>query len=143
MARCRWTEKGGRMGRLIGVNFFGRDWKSMTMPALSLIEVIVASVIFLIVFVASLHTIVSLTTLQNDATVYIAADIAVKETYRKYTIGNIDTIKYKKEYSWGNITTELNAYDEYPWINELTIKVELSSGHREIIYRYLIECKDE
>lgn len=115
----------------------------MTLPALSLIEVIVASVIFLAVFMISLHTVVSLVGRQNDDAIYIVADMAIKSTYAEYVLGNINMPEYKKEYSWGDITGRLNLYGDYSGIEELTLIARLSPGGREIVYKYLIEHRYE
>lgn len=117
--------------------------RSMVLPALSLIEVIVASVIFLVVLTVSLHTVVSLTIKQTDDSIYIVADMAAKETCVKYTLGDIDEPEYVKEYSWGKIVAQIDAYDNYFGIEELTVKAQLLYGRREIVYKYLIERRDQ
>lgn len=131
------------MGGLNGMRYFSNTFRSMTLPALSLIEVMVASVIFLAIFMISLHTVVSLSGRQNDDSVYIVADMAIKKTYAEYVVGNIDMPEYKKEYSWGNITGRLDLYGDYYGIEELTLIARLSPGGREIVYKYLIERRYE
>lgn len=127
------------MGRVNGKRCTANASGSMRLPALSLIEVIVASLIFLTVFTISLQTVVGLTARQNDDAVYIVADMAIKTTYTEYYMGRIDMPEYKIEYSWGDITGQLIPYNDYDGIEELTLIARLSRGGREIIYRYLIE----
>lgn len=131
------------MGGLNGMSCSSNAFKSISVPALSLIEVIVASVIFLAVFMISLQMVVSLTGRQNNDAVYIVADMAIKKTYAEYVVGNINMPEYKKEYSWGNITGRLDLYGDYYGIEELTLIARLSPGSREIVYKYLIEHRYE
>lgn len=143
MVRCSGTQKGGGMGGLNGMMRLANRYGWKILPALSLIEIIVASVIFLTVFMISLHTVVSLTIHQKDDTVYIVADMSVKDTLAEYIAGNIDTSLYEKEYSWGNITGRLDPYGDYHGIEELTLVARLSPDNREMIYKYLIERRHE
>lgn len=110
----------------------------------ALIEAIVASTIFLIVSMLSLETVSRITTGGGaDEWVLVEADHRADACFAKYGAGEYSDGTYEDEFAWGRITTEISGYRDYPDLQEIVISATINNSRRTIIYRHIIERKDD
>lgn len=119
------------MGKIIDKRFEGS----------TLIEVITASIIFLIVFIASFTILSRLIPADNDAVERIDADYRVSTTFRELADGLHEDGKYAAKYSWGEVDASLEPYSEYADLQQLCITVSLRKSKKRIVYKYVVERK--
>ena len=74
------------------------------LPAASLLEAVVASVVLLIVFAASLETVVRLTAGPSDGIVCAEADYRAACTVSEIRQGAFSEGKTERSYGWGTLT---------------------------------------
>jgi len=100
------------------------------LAATSLLETIVATVIFLIVFGIAMTSAVNLHRLGTPDWAGIEKDfneirLLAPEDGREY------------DYDWGEIETECSYYHEVPGLKEVNALIKLKDG-RSLTYRYLV-----
>ena len=113
--------------------------KNMKLRASTLIETIIASVIFLAVFMISLETVSRLTVRNNDNIILVEADYRVKECFREYGDGRHENGQYTCEYDWGGITILIHPYRNYAGLQEITITADIESIAKRLELRHIIE----
>ncbi len=112
------------------------------LKASTLVETIIASVIFMCVFVISLETVSRLTVREDDNTVLVEADYRIKECLREYGDGRHADGQYTREYGWGTIVVLIHPYRDYTDLQELTITAEIGSISKRLEFKYIIEELD-
>lgn len=110
--------------------------------ASSLLESIVASIIFLLVFAIAMTTISQLPVSDNDNWVYIEADHEIEKTYRYYSHNITDEGEYTKSYEWGEMHSTLMQYGDNQNLQHLTIKVRFKKSKKSLQSEYIIECNE-
>lgn len=121
----------------------GKEAAVGSLPASTLVEAIVASVIFLAVFAISLNTVTRLTTGEKDYITMVEVDYAIKSCFREYSGGGHLPGKYNKTYDWGEITIEINPYGNYPELQQLMISADIHNRNKYMEYRHIIHMADE
>lgn len=109
------------------------------LPASSLLEAIVASVVLLIVFAASFETIVRLTAGPSDGIVCAEADYraaCVSGAIRAGVYGEGTT---ELTYDWGTLTVRIGPYGPCPALWQATLTVKIAGGRKKMEYRYLVD----
>lgn len=125
---CQSEEKGGRMPRL---------------KASTLIEAMVAAVIFLIVFAVSMQTISKLTVKDNIGVILIEADYRTKIIFNRFTGGEYVSGSYVEKFDWGEITTVVCPYRDYTTLQLIAVTATINNSDKRIEYREIIEIADE
>lgn len=113
--------------------------KNVRLRGSTLIETLIASVIFLCVFVISLETLSRLTVRKNDSAILVEADYRAGQCRREFTSGGHEPGAYMREYPWGNITIILKPYRHYASLRELTITADIKNDAKRLEYRYIFE----
>lgn len=110
----------------------------------SIIEAIVASVIFLIVFAISLDTVSRiLPGSDSSESVLIEADYRCDMAFAMYSGGEYPPGTYEEGYGWGKVTVVIATYSEdYPGLYRLTISAEPVAGKRKIEFNHIIHAAD-
>ncbi len=98
----------------------------------SLLESVVASLIFLFVFVVSLSTLTGLTLRPDEGYVLLEAENALADCFRHYGNGNLNEGTYTDIFEWGEITTSITEYRNYGNIQQITMKARIT-GNRKVI----------
>lgn len=117
------------MGKIIG-------WR---LKGSTLIEVITASIIFLIVFIASFSVLSGLTPAENNAIELVDADFRASSVFRALSDGLHEDGWYDTQYSWGKINATLAPYPDYADLQRLRITVTLAKSNKRIVYNYVVE----
>ena len=105
----------------------------------TLVETMVASVIFLCVFVISLETVSRLTLSENDTVVLVEADHRIKENFRQYGDGRHEEGLYTREYDWGRVTVVIRPYVNYTDLQELVVTAHIESISKRLELRHIVE----
>ena len=105
----------------------------------TLIEVITASIIFLIVFIASFSVLSGLTPAENNAIELVDADYRASSVFRELSDGLHEDGRYNTDHSWGKINATLEAYSDYADLQRLNITVTLAKSNKRIVYNYVVE----
>lgn len=106
-----------------------------TLKGSTLIEVIIASVIFMSVFAISLETVSRLTVRQDDNLALVEAGHRMEECFRDYA--GRDEGVYTREYEWGTVRVLLRPYREYERLHEMVITAEMK--HKKMELRHVVE----
>lgn len=116
----------------------------MKLKGSALIEAIVASTLFLIVFMLSLDTVTRITTgNRSDEYTLIAADHMADICFARYGDGKHLPGIYEDEFPWGKVTTEMYRYADYEELQEVTVTAEINNSKRKIIRKYIIEVEKQ
>lgn len=113
-----------------------------TLRANTLVEVLVASVIFLAVFMIGLETLSRLTVRDDEGLVFVEADWRVKECFFEFSDGLHPVGKYDKNYDWGEIQVTIAPYRDYRNLQELTLAATILQNRKRIEYKYIIEIDE-
>ena len=105
----------------------------------TLIEVITASIIFLIVFIASFSVLSGLTPAENTAIELVDADYRASSVFRDLSDGLHEDGQYNTEYSWGKINAALAPHPDYADLQRLSITVIFSKNKKSLTYNYVVE----
>jgi len=108
----------------------------------TLVEVVVASVIFLIVFMIGFETLTRLTIREDEGLVLVEADRCIGECFREFSNGRYPLGQYERKYEWGSIEAVIAPYRDYRSLQMLTLKALLRENRRRIEYHYVIELKE-
>lgn len=109
------------------------------LPAASLLEAVVASVVLLIVFAASLETVVRLTAGPSDGIVCAEADYRAACTASEIRRGAFSEGKTERSYGWGTLTVLIEPYASCPALWQATLTVKITGGRKRMEYRYLVD----
>ena len=105
----------------------------------TLIEVITASIIFLIIFVASFSVLSGLTPAENNAIELVDADYRASSVFRELSDGLHEDGSYNTQHSWGKINAILAPYPDYADLQQLSITVTFDKSKKRIVYKYVVE----
>lgn len=108
-----------------------------------MIEAIVASLIFLTVFILSLSTLTGLSLRRDEGYVLLEAERAMTNCFRRYGDGTRARGTYTDEFEWGEITTNITGYGEYENIQQVFLRAKLSGSRKTIEYRRLVAIRYE
>ena len=109
------------------------------LPAASLLEAVVASVVLLIVFAASLETVVRLTAGPSDGIICAEADYRAACTASEIRRGAFSEGKTERSYGWGTLTVLIEPYASCPALWQATLTVKIAGGRKRMEYRYLVD----
>jgi hypothetical protein len=107
----------------------------------TLVEVIVASVIFMIVFAISLHTVTRLAVNPREGVDIALADCFVRSCIREFSDGLHENGEWERTYDRLLIRIELAQYRDYETLQELTVSTIVNRKRLE--YKHIIERNDE
>lgn len=108
--------------------------------AASLLEAVVAGVLFLTVFAAALELLPRLTLRDDDALVVAEAEYRVGEAFDKYGTGLWPCGDYAEIYDWGEISVRIGCYGDYADLQVLEISARMSGSGKRIVHKQLVEC---
>lgn len=115
----------------------------LSLRAASLLEAVVAAVLFLTVFAAVMELIPRLTVRDDDALLVAEAEYRVGQTFEKYGTGLWPCGAYTEEYDWGRVTVLVRTYRDYADLQAVTISARIDGSNKRIIHKQLMECVQE
>ena len=113
--------------------------RTIRLSAASLLEAVVASVVLLIVFAASLETVVRLTAGPSDGIVCAEADYRAACTASEIRRGAFSEGTTEHSYGWGTLTVLIEPYASCPALWQATLTVKIAGGRKRMEYRYLVD----
>lgn len=117
----------------------GRTFRSYRFSASSLLEAVVASVVLLIVFAASLETVVRLTTAPSEGMACVDADYRAACVASEIRRGAFEEGTTDLSYGWGTLTVRIEPYAPCPTLWQATLTVKIANGRKRMEYRYLVD----
>lgn len=117
----------------------GRTFRSYRFSASSLLEAVVASVVLLIVFAASLETVVRLTTAPSEGMACVDADYRAACVASEIRRGAFEEGTTDLSYGWGTLTVRIEPYAPCPTLWQATLTVRIANGRKKMEYRYLVD----
>ncbi len=124
------------MGKLIA-------WNGVRLPGSTLLETIVASVIFLSVFAVSLETMSRMVASPRDTGIMVEVDHRLNECFRKYSSPLYAAGEYEQEYPWGTIHIALSRYKEYDRLRHIYLRAVVEDSRMTIGFDHVIMLDDE
>ena len=109
------------------------------LPAASLLEAIVASVVLLIVFAASMETVVRLTATPSEDVACVDADYRAACAASEIRRGTFKEGTTELSYGWGTLTVRIEPYASCPVLWQATLTVRIAGGRKRMEYRYLVD----
>lgn len=116
-----------------------RTFRSYRFPASSLLEAVVASVVLLAVFAASLETVVRLTTAPSEGMACVDADYRAACAANEILRGAFAEGTTELSYGWGTLTVRIEPYAPCPALWQATLTVKIANGRKKMEYRYLVD----
>jgi len=116
-----------------------RTLRSYRFPASSLLEAVVASVVLLAVFAASLETVVRLTTASSEGMACVDADYRAACVASEIRRGAFAEDTTELSYGWGTLTVRIEPYAPCPALWQATLTVKIANGRKKMEYRYLVD----
>ena len=113
--------------------------QSIRLLAASLLEAVVASVVLLIVFAASLETVVRLTATPSEGMACVDADYRAACTASEIRQGAFSEGTTERSYGWGTLTVLIEPYASCPALWQATLTVKITGGRKRMEYRYLVD----
>ena len=108
------------------------------LKASSLLEAVVASILFMTVFTLSLETIGRITLHGEDHHTLIAMDNALQNARKEYTQQPHENISLTRDFPWGTLDITLSSYQESPDLQLLRLKAENRHSHQVIQWRQIL-----
>lgn len=116
-----------------------RTLRSYRFPASSLLEAVVASVVLLAVFAASLETVVRLTTAPSEGMACVDADYRAACVASEIRRGAFEEGTTELSYGWGTLTVRIEPYAPCPILWQATLTVKIADGRKRMECRYLVD----
>lgn len=125
-----------RVKRYAG-GFWGRRLRGAT-----LLEAIVAAVLFLTVFAAVMELLPRLTVRDDDALLVAEAEYRVSRAYDKYASGLWLAGEYAEDYDWGTVTVLVEPYRDFSDLQVLTVMARIDGSRKRITHKQLVACRE-
>lgn len=101
------------------------------LPAASLLEAIVASVVLMVVFAVSLETVVRLTAGDSGSIACAEADYRAAHVLGKVREGTYGEGTTQLTFGWGSLTIRIESYDPCPELWSVTLTMEIPGEHKK------------
>jgi hypothetical protein len=109
--------------------------------ASTLVEVIVASVVFLTIFAISMHTVTQLSINPREGEDFALADCLMRSCIREFSDGRREEGEYERTYDRVQVTITVAQYRDYEDLQELTVSTVVN--RKRIEYKHIIERENE
>lgn len=108
----------------------------------TLLEAIVAALLFLLVFTAAMELLPRLTIREDDTLLLTEADYRVRKTFEKYAAACPPCGDYAEAYDWGRIEIRITHYGDFPKLRVVVVKAQIDGSRKTLEHRQLIEWDD-
>ncbi|WP_295940254.1 hypothetical protein [uncultured Alistipes sp.] len=106
----------------------------------SLLEAVVAAVLFLTVFAAVMELVPRLTVRDDDALLVAEAEYRIGRTFEKYATGLWPCGEYTENYDWGRIIVSIDIYSERSDMQVVSLQALIDGSRKRIGHKQVIEC---
>jgi len=110
--------------------------------AASLVEAVVAAVVLLVAFAATMELLPRLTLRDDDAPAVAEAEYRAQCLFSKYASGLWPAGTYVERYGGGVATVRVEPYRQYNDVQRITIEVRIDGSRKRIVHRQLAECAE-
>ena len=111
-----------------------------TVPGNSIIEAIVASIIFMVVFLISIDMLTRIATREADQQV-LFMESEMNAVINKYQSGNYSDDIYKESFEWGDIEIIIQPYKDYSDIKKMNCKAVISKNGKVVRHTSLVKSQ--
>lgn len=115
--------------------------KNKCIRASTVIEVVVASVIFMLIFCLSLEMLTKINQ-GNKSEELLRISIDRDEYVQQIKTGNYGYGGYMKNFDWGEIQVKIRPYRDYISLREMHFTGIMKNGKKLFDYRFLIKNKE-
>lgn len=115
--------------------FLGRRLRGAT-----LLEAIVAAVLFLTVFAGAMELLPRLTVRDDDALLVAEAEYRVGRVFDKYASGLWPSGEYAETYDWGDVAIRVEPYRDFSDVQVQTITARIDGSRKRITHKQLVVC---
>lgn len=115
----------------------------LVLKASTLLETIVASVIFLSVFTISLWTTTLLTSSTCGPGILVEVDYRLKECFRDYSSSYYTNGDYVRSFGWGNIHIDISFYQHYEDLRHIHLKAVIENDRKTISFDHIVKIDDD
>ncbi len=136
------AQKGGSMGRMkrsLRALFGTISPPCPVLRAASLLEAIVAAVVLLLVFTATMELLPRFTLRNDDALLVAEAEYRVDRAFDTYASGVWPQGEYIEHYDWGTVSIRLEPYRKYGDLQLVTITAHIEGSSKRIIHKEVIQ----
>ncbi|MDR2125805.1 MAG: hypothetical protein LBP63_03100 [Prevotellaceae bacterium] len=115
----------------------------ITFRAETIIQAIVAALIFMVVFLISLDTVVRITISADDAYLLVDADYQISLFFSELADGKHQNGNYEKYFQGGKLSAEISQYKHYQELQMIIINAQIDKIKKHIVVRHIVEIKNE
>lgn len=106
----------------------------------SLLEAIVAAVLFLTVFATVMELIPRLTVRNDDALLVAEAEYRVGQAFEKYATGIWPCTEYVTRYDWGEVSVRIEPYRDFTDLQVVTVTARIDGSRKQITHKQVVAC---
>jgi len=110
--------------------------------AASLVEAVVAAVVLLVVFAATMELLPRLSVRDDEAPALAEAEYRATQVFAEYASGLWPAGRYTERYDGGEATVLVEPYRQYSDVQLITVEVRTDGSRKRIIHRQLVECAE-
>ncbi|MDR1347621.1 MAG: hypothetical protein LBJ63_04205 [Prevotellaceae bacterium] len=105
----------------------------------TVIQAVIAALIFMVIFIVSLDTVTKITVSHDDAYVLVDADYQISAFFAELADGRHQNGNYEKYFSGGKLSAEISQYKDYIDLQIIVINAEIYGMKKHIVFRHIIE----
>lgn len=110
------------------------------LPGASLLEAVVAAVLFLTLFAAVMELVPRLTVRDDDALLVAEAEYRAGRAFEKYATGLWPCGEYAERQGWGDITVQVSAYGDHDGVRCVTVTARIDGSRKRVVLKQLVAC---
>lgn len=108
----------------------------------SLVEALVAAVVLLVVFAATLELLPRLSVRGDDALLTAEAEYRVGRAFDKYGSGLWPAATYAEHYDWGAVTICVEPYRGHGDLQLVTVTARIDGSGKRIVHKQIVEWRE-
>lgn len=108
----------------------------------SLLEAVVAAVLFLTLFAAAVELVPRLTVRDDDALLVAEAEYRAGRAFEKYATGLWPCGEYAERQDWGEITVQVSAYGDHDGVRCVTVTARIDGSRKRVVLKQLVACAE-
>lgn len=109
----------------------------------SLLEAIVAAVIFLLVFTAVMELMPHFAVRRDNTLLLVEADYRLMRAYERYATGLWSCGEYSEKYDWGKVVIRITLYGGFSDLQSVEAIVHINGDNKRIRIKQLVECSEQ
>lgn len=109
----------------------------------SLLEAIVAAVIFLLVFTAAMELMPHFAVRRDNTLLLVEADYRLMRAYERYATGLWPCGEYTEQYDWGKVIIRITLYDDFSDVQLVEATARIEGDDKRIRIKQLVECSEQ